>query len=602
MFSKKIISLLLLITIINLGVSAQKLCQNFENLPITKDPLNELGFWTMYNSSTNVALSASINIEEGNNGKVISARDASGATFLVNTKDFDGNWVESGKGCFCFDYKILADGAEPGIAESKNSIYIFNNLDRTKIINVTTNSVNSNPLIGFRFELNQPLTKNSPWQRICLPIKKMIPGDTLPGNIQGKWKVYGQAMGGKATVAEAWNELIQNVTDIAFGVDLNSFQDEKIGVDNLCLGCELVDLNCCPKFDTRFTVIGSNNESKIGYFAIDNLNNSSPICKVSMSFEPKTNPFYSNLEVNGKEISPLLWNPNSGINLGPQDNAQYITFNLFSNYVGTMTVTIERCDGTKCEYKQIWEGPITNPDKLEIKEKSIDPRPGYRLSGHQIILVTKSKFVPPGGLVIVNISNTDPTDQTEFFAVSAGKSPFGYEVDEKILPVTNVSMSKKYAVFEVNKSLTEEEVASMYLNLVLWAKAGKTELRVTKIDATTGKILATSKGTINTLANVNSTSLVLNETDTEKVFELFDPFPNPAQNEVNLKYMIGQEKDLRLELYNLDGKLVQTIEKGKKQAGLHDVKLDITSLPAATYLVKLVAQNEVSSTKIVVVK
>ncbi len=245
------IGLLLLVSSSN----SQNNCQDFETSPINNSSVSSTGNWVMYNSGSSASSPTKIKIQNNaaNGTKVITAADTGGATFLINTSDYNGNWVKNGATCFCFDLKLISDGGtySPPL-QVRHGIYIFQNLVRSNPLNLTVNSTSTNPTIGFGFRLNNTYDENTPWQNICLPIHTIQAGDPLPSNSYGEWKKYGNALGGLSETA-AWNNIIQNVTDIGFFVDATgNNQSEIIGLDNLCLQpCPSVEPDpvfdpCCP--------------------------------------------------------------------------------------------------------------------------------------------------------------------------------------------------------------------------------------------------------------------------------------------------------------------------------------------------------------------
>jgi Secretion system C-terminal sorting domain len=237
--------LILLMTLCcwNIFLQAQQKCEDFQSFPLNSTPAASVGSWQMYNSGGVLNPPRITIVNDAITGsQIIQASDASGGTFLINTADYDGNWIKNGeKTCLCFDLKLISDGGSysPPL-QVKNSIFIFQNLNTSTNVNVAVNGA-TNPSIGFVFVLNASYNENTPWQRICLPINPIGPTDALPSNSFGQWVPYGQAMGGM-TAQQAWNAVIQNVTEVGWFVDCTGQnQQEIIGLDNVCLGCDTVE-------------------------------------------------------------------------------------------------------------------------------------------------------------------------------------------------------------------------------------------------------------------------------------------------------------------------------------------------------------------------
>lgn len=289
-------------------------CQDFETIDLTTNPVNSIGNWVMYNSDDGDPFPTSpekIEIVDDAqlNSRIITASDEGGRTFLINTQDYDGNWIANGNTCFCFDLKLISDGSNGGAPEEvTSSIYIFHSLDRSSLIDVIdVDNQNTNPEFGFRFILD-PFNENTPWQRICLPVNLVNSGEPLPSNNLGEWSPYGDALGGfdDADIADAWNLTIQDVTEIGFFVDAtNANQREIIGLDNICVGCD--EPECGQVVEESAQLIGSCKEpGKYDYtFQVENLS----------TIETVTSIVIRNVDPAAYSVEQVV--PNVGLNTPP---------------------------------------------------------------------------------------------------------------------------------------------------------------------------------------------------------------------------------------------------------------------------------------------
>jgi hypothetical protein len=71
-------------------------------------------------------------------------------------------------------------------------------------------------------------------------------------------------------------------------------------------------------------------------------------------------------------------------------------------------------------------------------------------------------------------------------------------------------------------------------------------------------------------------------------------YPNPAQDVLNVSF--AHAGDSRLELYSVEGRLVFSHSFDKNGAVTHSI--DISTLPAGVYLLKVITGNSVVSSKI----
>jgi hypothetical protein len=79
-------------------------------------------------------------------------------------------------------------------------------------------------------------------------------------------------------------------------------------------------------------------------------------------------------------------------------------------------------------------------------------------------------------------------------------------------------------------------------------------------------------------------------------------FPNPAANTANITFdMIGRSK-LSVGLYDVTGKLVKEVFNGDKTEGSHAISIDLSSVEAGYYFVRIAAANGQRAVSLVVTK
>ena len=170
----------------------------------------------------------------------LQVNEASDVTFLQNTNNYDGNWVNLGT-CFCFDV-IALDGVDPLIP-----------LRFTLVIESGSQSA--------EFEFSQTLTEDMGWIKLCAPIAECT-GGNLPANEFGQWAL---SSGGSSCLV--WNSIITNVTSVRIEYDDINFTNEVVGFDNLCIGdCGDSGSTCCD--DSPNLIINGNFEGgNVGFIS-----------------------------------------------------------------------------------------------------------------------------------------------------------------------------------------------------------------------------------------------------------------------------------------------------------------------------------------------
>lgn len=91
-------------------------------------------------------------------------------------------------------------------------------------------------------------------------------------------------------------------------------------------------------------------------------------------------------------------------------------------------------------------------------------------------------------------------------------------------------------------------------------------------------------------------------------FSLGKPYPNPFNAQVTLPLQLPQNSNVRLDLYNLQGRLLETIFEGNLSAGVHAIRYDASRLSSGMYFVRVKMKSETggqpysSAEKIVLLK
>jgi hypothetical protein len=97
---------------------------------------------------------------------------------------------------------------------------------------------------------------------------------------------------------------------------------------------------------------------------------------------------------------------------------------------------------------------------------------------------------------------------------------------------------------------------------------------------------------------------------TTPVFDIYNPgsrfgavaYPNPVNRRSVLELNVPETGNSRVDLYNITGKMVQTIYSGSLTRGVHMMPLldKIDNLPGGIYLLRIQTKNHTRSLKILV--
>jgi alkaline phosphatase D len=81
--------------------------------------------------------------------------------------------------------------------------------------------------------------------------------------------------------------------------------------------------------------------------------------------------------------------------------------------------------------------------------------------------------------------------------------------------------------------------------------------------------------------------------------ELIGIYPNPAADYIRFQYFMKEADALKVEVYNLQGKMVESLDYGIRTRGLNEDALSVSKLPNAEYIVVFRTGNQVTSRKFV---
>lgn len=90
--------------------------------------------------------------------------------------------------------------------------------------------------------------------------------------------------------------------------------------------------------------------------------------------------------------------------------------------------------------------------------------------------------------------------------------------------------------------------------------------------------------------------------DAAKKTELAQNYPNPFNPVTNIRFFLAEESIISIDLFDLAGFKVATIEEGFRGPGYHDVEFDASSLASGVYLYRLKTKNQVQSRKMILIK
>lgn len=91
------------------------------------------------------------------------------------------------------------------------------------------------------------------------------------------------------------------------------------------------------------------------------------------------------------------------------------------------------------------------------------------------------------------------------------------------------------------------------------------------------------------------------ETVTDQ-FTVYGPYPNPAENQLNLNLFLKKASTVAIQLFDIQGRLVRQLQQGNFSAGEHSLEFPVAGLAHGTYLLLVQTEFGMRSKKVQIVE
>ncbi len=103
--------------------------------------------------------------------------------------------------------------------------------------------------------------------------------------------------------------------------------------------------------------------------------------------------------------------------------------------------------------------------------------------------------------------------------------------------------------------------------------------------------------------NISAQSGVFNSVKENKVKDvIFKTYPNPANNEINLHFVLAQSDNYSIEITNTLGQTVKSVSLNNLQSGMYNEPINTNDLAAGIYTIKVSGKNSQGTEKLVIQK
>jgi hypothetical protein len=79
-----------------------------------------------------------------------------------------------------------------------------------------------------------------------------------------------------------------------------------------------------------------------------------------------------------------------------------------------------------------------------------------------------------------------------------------------------------------------------------------------------------------------------------------DLYPNPAQNQTTLSYTLSSSSNVTLNIFDMNGRLISSLEKGRQAAGLHTQEISLSGLEKGVYMIQIITNQTSEAAKLIV--
>ncbi|HRN27772.1 MAG TPA: T9SS type A sorting domain-containing protein, partial [Ignavibacteriaceae bacterium] len=85
-------------------------------------------------------------------------------------------------------------------------------------------------------------------------------------------------------------------------------------------------------------------------------------------------------------------------------------------------------------------------------------------------------------------------------------------------------------------------------------------------------------------------------------YDLSQNYPNPFNPKTTIQFSLPKQTQLKINIYNMLGELVETLAAGTYEAGYHKVTFNASNLPSGTYIYRMESSNFIQVKKMLLIK
>ena len=213
---------------------------------------------------------------------------------------------------------------------------------------------------------------------------------------------------------------------------------------------------------------------------------------------------------------------------------------------------------------------------------------------HEIQTVSIELYINPGDYLVLgrNVDNTVNGGYTADYGYSSFQLS---NSEDEIFLVDNEN--RIVDEIEYNSSFPYSSGASMYLRNIDYDNNVDTSWAMSDMEYGLGDLGTPGRAWDDSLSTSNDIDFGLPQT-----FVLFPSYPNPFNPITTIKFSVETFHATSISIYNLTGRLVETLIKDEIPVGNYEITWNASSQPSGVYFVKLSNGESVQTQKLILLK
>ena len=122
------------------------------------------------------------------------------------------------------------------------------------------------------------------------------------------------------------------------------------------------------------------------------------------------------------------------------------------------------------------------------------------------------------------------------------------------------------------------------------------------LDASSGELVEMDSDAELTWTNLGTSIVSLVNNNLPSEVSLDNAYPNPFNPSTTLSFSLPETQEITLQVFNLQGREVETLLNGSMKAGYHSITWNADKHASGVYFVKMITNEYISTQKLILMK